>query len=370
MIRLTRAGRLAGCALAIILTTGTGCGYITDKDRIVIAKLKGENITRGDLDRVIRQLPNDEKPRIETKRDLIRELEKHLDDRIKSTLAKELKAAGKIHVPREIAEQIFLARNPEWRVEISNPEDFGSGLNVRAMAEERESQIDKTQDELLEEAAVQYRIREALQLGTLTATKEELEEEYRLRQDELKTLETVTFEGIWFDHEAENANQEAAQTRQRLDQGESFASIASAFPPDRIIRATVPNDPRAAKFRAFWIQASGSKAGDNFGPVVIANPEMTLQGADGQMASKQLPIIFLVGKIVDSKPPRPKTFEEATPDLEPSIFYGKMMESLYREFGREVFEDKMADPSIYGAPRNSQMPAGPRKPAAPASPAG
>jgi len=106
-------GALSGCMCAVLLWS-SGCGLIADKDRIRVAKLGEQYITRGDLFKVLRDMSDEERPNIETKGDLIRVLRNTIDGRIRKRLADELEQKlGKPLVAREQAQQRFFALHPE-----------------------------------------------------------------------------------------------------------------------------------------------------------------------------------------------------------------------------------------------------------------
>ena len=81
-----RPFRLA-CLLALALAMG--CGMIADKDRIKVAKINDRYITRGDLYKVIREMPDAERD-IRTKGDMLRVLNRHIDELIKLPLSQEV----------------------------------------------------------------------------------------------------------------------------------------------------------------------------------------------------------------------------------------------------------------------------------------
>jgi hypothetical protein len=341
----------------------SGCGIIADKDRKRIAKLRNEYITRGDLKKVLRDLPDDQRPRIETKDDVKKALEDYLDRRIKKELGANLKAEGRIHQPREEAEAQFAREYPEFQIDIPNPEDYGIAGSSKALEEERQSMIDRIQERMLGERAVDARIREAKAQGSLIVTKEELEAEFNEHKADLNTMEKADIRGIWFEAAAANANEEASAIRARLDAGEKFDDIANTFPPDRVFSAELENNPRYPKFSSFWLAALGAAPGTIVGPLPIPSPRLALKDAQGLVAPRELPDILLIARIEESEPSRPMSFEEAMPYLQPRIEYRKTMEALYKEYGREIYDDNLEDPALFAPSSSSKPLAGPRKPA-------
>ena len=338
-----------------------GCGWLADKGRIQIAKLRNEPITRADLKRVLREMPDDKRPRIETRSDVRRVLEKYLDERIKKELSDSLKAQNKIHVPRELAAQEFARQFPDFTTDIPDPDEFGVGNARKVLEDERESAIDRIQEQMYGEMAVRYRIQEAIQSKLLTITPEEYQKEYELLKAQLMTRESVTFHGIWYERSSPTCEQEAAALRARLDKGEKLEAVAKEFPPDRLMRAGILNDPSQYKFRAFWSSAQGSKVGSIIGPVPVTSPSLTMKDAQGQLVKRDLPDILLVAEILDATPARQMSLEEAKDDLSGLIYYRKMMDMLYREYGREIYEDKLEDPAMLSVPKGG----GPLKSGAP-----
>ncbi|MBI4558978.1 MAG: hypothetical protein HY706_15455 [Candidatus Hydrogenedentes bacterium] len=361
MIRITRRRGWTGpLALAGLWACLAGCGFITDKDRIRVAKIDDEYITRGDLYRVIRETTPEEKPLIRTKGDLLRVLNTYIDDKIKRNLAEQLESAGKIYVQRELAEQQYDATHPDSKMKISNPKEYGlSDDYMKFMAEERQYGIEQTRTKLLGEAAVAYRRDEAWREGTLAISDAEYVQEYTYRKDSLKQWEAIAFRAICFPtvipgnpqnpNVGHQAVAEAAKIRRRIEAGEQFDSIAQEYyhlNPNLVFEAGIENNPNLEKFRGFWLNASGAERGDIIGPVFM--PTFDRAGVDeqGRAIIQTVPDSYFVLQVLQHAPERVKTLAEAKPELAPAILYSKVMERLREERGVEVYEDKIPDPSF------------------------
>jgi len=83
---------------------------IADKDRIKIARIKDEYITRGDLSKVIREMPDAERPEIRTKGDMLRVLNKHIDERIKLPLGTEVEREMREQKKKQVVQGLAVGR--------------------------------------------------------------------------------------------------------------------------------------------------------------------------------------------------------------------------------------------------------------------
>ncbi|GMV99404.1 MAG: hypothetical protein AMXMBFR84_05430 [Candidatus Hydrogenedentota bacterium] len=328
----------------------TGCGYIADKDNIRIAKFMDGYITRGDLDDVIRNMDSDERPEIRTRGDLLMTLEAHIDQRMKSEIADVLEAEAKIHVPREIAAQIYTAKHPDKVIDPQAMKDMGlSDSDIKILEQEREMGIDKETRLLLAEEAVRYRIQEAFQAGALNASDEEIQREYDLRKAELMNPERVTFQGVYFPVTIENCASLAAEARKRLQSGapvEQVLTYAKESGGDQI-EATLQNDGRNVKFASFWESASGSQPGFIVGPIFMPGWERIQRNAQNQAVREILPDAYLVAVVREQIPETQKTLEQAKDELLGYLLYNKMINRLREEFSVEVYPEKLPDPSMY-----------------------
>jgi len=332
-------------AMGLIAAVVSGCGMIADSDRIVVAEMAGETITRGDLMEVIREKPPEERPVIRTREDLAEALRNHIDDEIKRRLGQRLEREGVISVPREQAEHVFAQTNPELMLDLPNPEEWGmDDAMLAAMEDEREFGIDRVHDRLLGEEAVRRRIRQALQHGNIAISEEEYEEEFRRREDQLTHPETVMVQGLFFPQTQPGVQAVAAEARESLDEGEDFEDVAERYEGQgaahAVSRARLERDPRdpvTQRYQAFWHSASGGEEGDIIGPVMIPSP---------QVGQRQLQDSFFVAEILEQTPEKPKTLEEAREELQGPILYRKMMEQLREEFDVTMYEDQLPDPAL------------------------
>lgn len=355
MMSLGKTGRWrAGIACLAPLIFASGCGWIADKDRIVVATLDGEPIRRGDLKRIIREMSDEERPLVQNKGDLLRTLNKYIDETIKAGLAKRLKGENRIAVPREMARESYFQNNPEDRslFEIQDPKALNlTEAGLKAVQAAVEFKIDDEEERLFREQAVMYRVQEALKGGLLAIADEEFRQEYSFQKRTLRNFEQIEFIGIRFPTTLQDAASQAAAARRRMDLGESFDQVAQSYArrdPSRILRSGFENNPASDKFRTFWSQVSGCKAGDILGPVYLPYHELVRPAEDGTSEVIPMPGAHFVFQVIEHRPESEKTLEEAKPELAPPILYRKMVERLRTEHGVEIYEDKLPDPAGYG----------------------
>ncbi len=345
--RLQQGLLLLGITLVV-----TGCGLLADPDRIVVAKLNDRVIRRADLNDLLRNMLPEERPLIATRGDLLRVLESYLDQIVKEKLAESFQREGTISVPWELAANEFDARFPKYRFSIENAEQMGMSEAEKAYFEqERDLRIDQIHKKLLGEAGVWYRINQEIKNGTLAIKEEEFEEEYKYRKDTLRHSETIHFEGIVIPLAQEEASTLAANICERLKAGEAIHDVAGevlasgkGFP----LNSALKNEPTSGyKFASFWEQAAGAQQGDVLEPIVIRGWEMVQSGPEGRTKTTLIPDAYLVSKVIEVVPERPKTLEEAREDLARSICYARMIKQLREENGVEIYEDNLADPAAY-----------------------
>ena len=344
--------------LWVAVLIGAGCGYIADKDRIVIAKVDGEPITRGDLEKALRNMSSEERPIIRTKGDVLRALENYIDRKLKEELAETLRKEGKIHVDRDLARGIARAKHPEQFLEMTNPGDYElTQTDLEYMKQEQEYLIDDEVRRLEAEQAVYIRIGEAVEDGTLQPSEEEYQAEYELQKVNLEHHERIAFSGVLVPGSEGSSVGAAKAIRGRLAAGDSADDIARDYRDvnARTIASGLENDPTNPKYAGFWQQAHGAEPGDILGPIFITGWEAVRQNAQGQTVAEPLPDGLLVCKITDHVPAVPKTLEEAKPDLVRNILYARMMELLRKQHGVEIYENKLPDPSMYEASESIMM---------------
>jgi hypothetical protein len=347
-------------AVVVGIVFWAACGFIADKDRIKIAKVRDTYITRGDLFKVIREMPDDERPIIRNKGDLLRVLNAYIDDQIRGPLVQEVEqqfaGQGKPLVSREAAKQRYFSEHAEddyaSMYAVDNAAAVGmSQAQLEIMKQQIDLGIDRTLEKMKSETAVALRAVQAFKEGKLKITDAEYEQEYKLRKEGLKKLEWMEFAAFRFPVDMPNSEAEAAAVRRRLDAGESFDALQAeckAKDPSFVLRSEIENNPGLAKFSGFWMNASGSQKGDILGPIYL--PEYQMMGspdAQGRAAVKNMPAAYLVLKVLDHRPETPMTLDEAKLNLMPFILIGKMMTQLREDNGVVIYEKQLPDPAMF-----------------------
>jgi len=344
-----------------------GCGRITDKDRIVVAKIGEKNITRGDLFRIIRETPDTERPMIRNRSDMLRVLNQHIDSRIKLPLGQQLAKEGKIDVPREVARETFFQESGDdeemlrqsWAMEIPPPGVVTPLMEVYGLTPELlqfnkdnvEEGTDRVLKKLLGERAVEYLAGEAFKEGRITLTPEEIEREYQFMKEQLVRYEEISFVGVKFPSTLADASAQAAQVRERLNGGESFDAILAEYAEkDKqeqvgyIIQSDIQNNPTLEKFRGFWSAASGVEAGAIVGPVYLPAYQQIIEDKEGRKVAVNMPDAYLIFRVIEHHPQRELSLDEARLLVAAPLLKAKMMHLLRDENGVEVYEDKLPDP--------------------------
>lgn len=346
----TQSARGVAIAALVLLALASSCGMIADKDRIKIATLNGKPITRGDFDKVLRDMSPKERPLIRTKGDLLTAVQNYLDKCVRYENAEQLVADKKIFVRRDLAEAILRVREPELFVDIQNPEDYKMKQeDMKYLEEDRQIRIDEMLKELEAEQGVLYRIDEAIQNSTITITEDEYKTEFDLRSAELMHPERLEFTGVLIPGATEEARAASVKAAQQLRAGTPPDDVVKEFADlkAQIIQAELANDPTKTKFAPFWQQAAGAQPGGVIGPIPIQGWTEATQDAQGKVTERPYPNGMLVCLITGRTEPTPKTLEEAKPELQHGILYGKVMEQLRKENGVQIFEDKLSDPGMY-----------------------
>jgi len=354
--------------LAVAAIIGiTGCGMIADKDRIRVAKIGDKFITRGDLFRIIRELPDEERPNIQNRGDLLRVLNNYLDEQIKMPIGDEVdaeaQAKGKVLVPRDTAKRRFFDLNKEYNYEtisqINDPKVLSmTQASLDAAKIEIELGIDKIHRQMKADAAVAVRAAQGYQDKTLVIDDAEFEREYRLRKDELKKFEWLAFRGIKLPADIPGAESEMAQVRKRIDAGEDFDAVVAQYAavhPETVVESEIENNPSLERFRGFWLNATECKPGDIIGPIYM--PEYQAMGKDPQGRPAVVPMKdgYMVLKVLDHRPEATLSLEEAKMQLAPTILIAKFMKQLREKNGVEVYEDKLPDPAMITELRKAPM---------------
>lgn len=365
-IVLSKPVVLTACVVGMLFALG--CGQLIDRDNIRIARIGDRYITRGDLFKLIRELPDDKKPLIRSRRDYLRILNQHIDSLIKLPLGRQLAAEDKIDVPVEVARETYFResdseeeqRRHMWNMEVPPPGVVTPLMEVYGLTPERlrfykdmiEEDTQRTRARMLGEQAVQYLAMEALQDGRITISESEIEREYGFMRDQLVTFEEISFVGIRFPAQVEDAAGQAARLRDRLAAGEDFEALVEEFAArsdedgiDYIIRSDIINNPEMTRFRGFWDAASGAQPGDIIGPVYMPAYQQVIQDREGRTQTLAMPDAYILFQVVHRKPERQLTLEEARPMVIAPLLTAKMMHLLREERGVEIYEDRLPEPA-------------------------
>lgn len=359
--------------LVSVLICG-GCGQITEKDNIRIARMDGKYITRGELFKLLREMDDKDRPKIRNKGDLLRVLNQYIDDRIKIPLGKELATENKISVPRESAREQFFRQSGDdeeqlrsiWQMEVPEGGKTTPLMDVynltpaslQAMKSVVETGTDKALRKMLGEQAVAYLAMEDFKAGKLTLNEDDLKREYDLRANEFKKLEWMRFAAVRFPTDSADALAQAAQVRARIDAGENFDDIYKEYAEKSreerglpyIIQSEIENNPNLARFRGFWQAASGAEPGTIIGPMYLPQYQQIVQDAQGRTATVNMPDAYLVLKVLEIHPETAFSLEEARMLLAPSLLVAEKMKQLRAEHGVEIYENKLPDPSLFRDP--------------------
>jgi hypothetical protein len=339
-----------------------GCGAIADKERIVIATLDGAPITRGDLFEVIRNMDDAARPNIRNRGDLLRVLNAYIDRQVKKPLGKELDEKlpeeQKEQLMAQAREQVFLENEDKNYRQVYAMEPPADGkatpamesynitvnglLNMKALIDD----MAEVRYEInLGDYAVDLRAVEAFRAGEIAATPDELRNEYTFRKEEFQTFEWMEFQAIRFPASDDGAAA-AAQLRQKLAAGAPFEEAfneALQEDPQKVLISEIENNPTLTRFQSFWRNASGAKKGEIVGPVFLPAYTQQVQMKSGEVANVQMPDAFLVLEVLDHRPARIMTIEEAQNQLLPPILHVKMLERLREERGVEIYPDQLPD---------------------------
>ena len=336
------------CALAAISLSS--CFGIIDKDRRKIAMLNGKAITRGDFNKVLRDMSPETRPNIRTKGDVRSALQNYLDKEVRKKNAEDLVAASRISIPRQMAEVILRVNKPEMFFKIENPEEYHmTKQDLKYMEEEREIRIDEMLKELEAEEGVLYRIDQAIKEQTISVSDDEFQKEFDLRKADLNHPERIAFSGVLVPGDSQEARAASAEVTRKLRTGTTTQDLVNEYASVKaeIIEAELEKDPGKTKFAPFWQQASGAQVNDVVGPIFIQGWTKATQDAKGSMSQREYPAGMLALKITNRTDESPKTLEESKPQLQRGILYGKVMDQLRTENGVQIFEENLDDPGMF-----------------------
>lgn len=353
----TVSRHLIGSVFTLLLSCVlcAGCGLIADKGLIVVATLNGEDITRGDLTQILRDMPDVERPLIQNKADLLRALNAYMDGEIKQFYAEQLEAEGKIERHRDFATAVYFQKYPDKRSLEQVKENYPPA-QLRALQADIEFGIDAEETLILRGQALRFLIDEALRNGTLVITDEEFKAEYdretTLQPGYFKHFESVIFDAMRFDDDPASLGEAGTIARRIFEEGEPFEAIIDSMEetqPEGVMRAAkLENDPENNRFGTFWEEISGTEGGRVHGPVLLLEHTTIRQLPSGERVQQTVPNSFLVLKIIVHNAPTDKSLDEARSDLAPAISVRKLMARLRTKHGVEVYSDKLPDPAGFG----------------------
>lgn len=339
---------LRGATLAAVAAVVVGCGLIADKNQIVVARVDGKAITRGDLKEALRVMPDDKRPIIVNRGDLERYLREHVDYQIREGLRLDLAAEGKINVAIEQAEQRYFTEHPDQAMikTLTDPTPLGiTERELQAMKADVDYEIGLIHDAMMREQALEYFTAEAVKEGLITLAEDELRREYELNKENLQSFEYIDFVGLRFPVQLQDAVTHASNIRRRLDAGESFDAIIEEFAvnnPQLILASRFENNPNSQSFQTFWLTATGVEEGQVIGPVFI--PAYSLMNSEGERI--QMPDAYLVLRVEAHEPTKPLPYEDARGFLAHSVATRKAVQLLREQHGVEFYDQDLWDPGM------------------------
>ena len=117
-----------------------------------------------------------------------------------------------------------------------------------------------------------------------------------------------------------------------------------------IIQSDIQNNPALEKFRGFWSAASGAEAGAILGPVYLPSYQQIIEDKEGRKVAVNMPDAYLIFRILEHRPQRELSLDEAKTLVAKPLLKAKMMHLLRDEKGVEVYEDKLPEPSSTQGP--------------------
>jgi hypothetical protein len=355
---------LRGLALlGLVMAGSSGCGWIADTDRIVIAKIGDKNITRGTLSALIYDMPDDKRPIIRTLQDYLRVLNQYIDKEIKIPLGQELAAKGEIKIDRDaVREEFFKSAGDKeetyrhmWTIPVPKPGEESqlmqiynlSAQEIQSVKDIIEQETDVMLEKIQGDQAVTYLAQKAFLAKELVLDENDLRAEYEVNKENFKSFESLTILGLQFPTAQPGASAEASKVRERLNAGEAFDDILNEFLAKDIrygIESVIENNPALERFKGFWQEASGAQVGDVLGPTYMPDYNRVKSDANGQPVQETVPECWIVFKVLEAKPAEILPFEQARPYVSGPVAFAAMMEKLRDEKGVEIYEDKIPEP--------------------------
>lgn len=360
----------AGLLLAALLgCLMPGCGWLADEDRIVVAELDGEPITRGALFQLIREMDDNQRPEIRNRGDYLRVLNNYIDEEIKRPLGQDLdqklEQAHRDALRFQAREEVF-ERNKDFNFRevyamevpadgVATPAMQTYDITARGLQNMKdliEDQTDVVYERLLGNLAVGLMGQQAFEAQQVTITPEEIQREYALNQEQYQTFERLVFRAVLFPPTPDGAK-EAAAFRTRLDGGVSFEDLfaeCAAADSCRVIESEIENNPAIARFRGFWENAAGAEPGAVLGPIFLPMFRKAPKADEsGKPDENFMPDVYLVLKVLERHAPAPMTLEEVLKSPEHAralllpLCTARMMDRLRQDHGVKVFEDKLPE---------------------------
>jgi hypothetical protein len=349
--------------VAILAVVSSGCGWIADTDRIVVAKIGDKNITRGTLQNYIYDMPDDKRPIIRTRQDYVRVLKQYIDKEIKIPLGIELAAKGEIKIDRDaVREEFFKSAGDKeetyrhmWAIPVPKPGEESQLMQIYNLTAEEiqrvkdviEQETDVMLDKIQGDQAVSYLAQKAFLAKELVLDEEDLKMEYEVNKENFKSFESLTILGLQFPTSEPGSSAEASKVRERLNAGETFENILNEYLAKDIrygIESVIENNPSLERFKGFWQEASGAAMGDVLGPTYMPDYGRVGKDANGQAVQETVPECWIVFKVLEAKPAEVLPFEQARPYVSGPVAFTAMMDKLWEEKGAEIFEDKIPEP--------------------------
>ncbi|NLN91856.1 MAG: hypothetical protein GX130_00920 [Candidatus Hydrogenedens sp.] len=362
--------RLLGLAFSLLILVG--CGQMTDKDRIRVAKVGERYITRGDLYKIIREMPDTARPLIRNRSDLVRILNQQIDNRIKLPLGVKMAKEGKVSIDREYAREMFFRDSGDqeeefrnmWHMEVPPPGVITPLMEVYGLTPEllqfNKDLVEEGTDHMIiklqAEQALEVLAVEAFKEGQIQLEEAEIEREYGFMKELFVEPEYLEFKGIRF-LESPDAATRSATLRERIQQGEAFDSLLEEYRQkgqeeniQYVIEAGIVNDPKKTHLRAFWEAASGAEEGTIIGPVFLGASQQRSQDPSGLITITEQPPYYLLCVVTESRPESLLSLDQARPQVVMPLIKAKMMHLLREENQVEIYEDKLPDPSHMQGP--------------------
>ena len=339
--------------LCTLMVAVSGCGMLTDQDRKVVAEVHGEEITRADIRKLLRDMTDEERPIIQTQEDLLNTVNKHLNSVVLSDIANQLRSEGKIELSRDLGKEAYLKKFPEFRgletlVE-SGTSEFTQG-QIEAMKAQVAFGVDDEMEKLYQEAALTYTVKEYIKANKPKIPEEDFAAEYERVKESYKTYEYIAFTALRIPNQ-KGAQEECIKARQRILDGESFDAILSEYLAiDRQfgMRSAFENNPSKTQFTQFWHKVTGCKVGDIIGPLYLPSHDQVRKRPDGSYENFEAPASWLVLEVEEHRDPTQKTLEEAKPDMAMSLLRQQVLDSLRDDHGVKVYPEALWRPEGYG----------------------